>query len=327
MDEITDEILPSDAPQSPRMTMRKRQDSCRPPRDEHAKHEPLLAKQNASNVATVPKSVKFVGGLITGKKTESSQRPQDDGDIERNASASSTAISGSRNALTITREETEKEWLMMCIPGSDRAYDLHQLEFPFHPRDNDEFFGRLRLEYEKRRSHPNPGWGKLSPRGRRLTRIDFVKFKIRTTRPTLGVEAKVNPCLPDGEKDWVCTLDGEPSEAPVSANMMVRTLNGEVTRGGEQTYELVPRKEKEPFPVRRGVYGWGLYFVEEDYWKQWYIGIASVSTLVLAYGIRIVVMFTVDTVTGLTVAGNNLMLVQIMLAVFLSVFTWHHLKE
>jgi len=99
------------------------------------------------------------------------------------------------------------EWLMMCLPGSDGTYALHQTMFTRYPIEtftNAEFCDLLKHNYETMRWHPF--LGVRAPRQRKLKQIRFVKFQTKETPYGVPapIEVKDSRCLPTGEEGWVC---------------------------------------------------------------------------------------------------------------------------
>lgn len=224
----------------------------------------------------------------------------------------------------MTQRETPitSEWMMLCLPRKvDGLCDLHQLEFTQRPTTTAQFLARLKSEYNTRRTRPFPNLGILSPRERKLTEIRFVKFDTIFTPPTPLVEVVAERCLPTDGEGWVFDPRGNPSEASVGAGiMMAWCLNGyDVARAAQGLYELVPRKLHEPLPRECRLYGWGLYFIEEEYFKGWYRGVVVVGTSAIAYVGGIVFALLVTKSYGLIgllpTTGDDLALLRMCFAI------------
>lgn len=115
-----------------------------------------------------------------------------------------------------------KEWMMLCLPSRWDIIDLHQIAFTHRPSTNAEFFVRLKLEYDAKRYNLFPGWKFWSPRGRKITGIRFVKFRLAAIVTPRDVRVQDNPGLPgEGEEGWACKLRRDPSRAPLNANAML----------------------------------------------------------------------------------------------------------
>jgi hypothetical protein len=216
--------------------------------------------------------------------------------------------------------------MMICLPRKDGFADLHQLDFTKAPADNTEFFARLRLEYEAKRTQPFPALGKLTPACRKVTGIHFVQFRTTFPRPKSDVqivEVMENPSLPsEDEPEWICTLRSGTSKAPLPAEGMAAGLYGHNTDyEGADVYNWVPRKTPEALPAKADLYAWGLYFVEEVSWRKRAVAACVVMFLVLTFGIRTAVSCAVEAAIGVSVSGNIVMLAQLA-AGLMTVVLW-----
>lgn len=228
---------------------------------------------------------------------------------------------------------TTSEWMMLCLPRVDGLCNLHQLEFTQRPTTTTQFLARLKSEYSTRRTRPFPNWGILSPRERKLTEIRFVKFDTIFTPPTPLVRVVAERCLSEDEEGWVFDPHGDPSEASVGAGLMMAwCLNGyDVARAAKGLYELVPRKLHEPLPRECRLYGWGLHFVEEEYFKGWYVGVVVVGTSAVAYVGGIVFALLVTKAYGLIgllpTAADGLALLRMSFAIVCLTVAFAHLSD
>jgi hypothetical protein len=224
------------------------------------------------------------------------------------------------------------EWMMICLPGRVPGLcDLHQLEFKQRPTTTAEFLTHLKLEYHTQRFRPFPRWGILSPGERSATEIRFVKFQTIFTRPGVLVEVIADQCFPEREEGWVFDSRGDPARDSVGPGLfMAWTLNGRDARAGKGFYELVPRKLHEPLPRESRLDGWGLYVVEEEYWKGWYVGVVMAGTVVVAcIGGIVYALLVIKTVgvTGLPDAGEDPTCLRVMFAVLCFTVSFIYLKE
>ena len=224
---------------------------------------------------------------------------------------------------------SSKEWLMMCLPGRWGLVDLHQLKFTHRPATNAEFFARLKLEYEKKRYQPFPGWRFWSPRGRKITGVHFVKFRIAgIMSPRDAWVEDDGPCLPDdGEEGWARKVHATyPSKPPLNADIMLCMLHGDILEGLD-IYDLVPRKLQDALPMERGLEGWGLYFAEEEYWKAWYPAVVLGGTLAFACGARVVFALTAEKAFGLTMTNDVLVWFELTMVVCSMALFFDHLRD
>jgi len=82
---------------------------------------------------------------------------------------------------------------------------------------------------------------------------------------------------------------------------MLTGLNDRLVHERLNIHKLVPRKLRDPMnPSESDSYGWGLYFVEEEYCKGWYKGVVLVGTSILAYHAGIVLALMVAITFGST---------------------------
>jgi hypothetical protein len=232
--------------------------------------------------------------------------------------------------IDMPEQDTPKtsEWMMMCLPGRWDLTDLHQIEFTHRPTTNAEFFARLKLEYDKKRPQPFPGWKFWLPRGRKFTGIHFVKFSLIGLWSPWDVDVKDNPGLPDiDEEGWVLKqCSGDQSRAPLNADTMRWMLLGDVLEGWD-IYDLTPRKLQSAMPAERGSVGWGLYFAEEEYWKVWYPAVAIGGTLVIAFGARVVAALIAEKAFGLIASNDFLVFPELTMAIIGIAFFYEHLRN
>lgn len=220
------------------------------------------------------------------------------------------------------------EWLMMCLPGGNGIHVLHQTMFTRYPTEtitNAEFCDLLKRNYETMRWRPF--LGALAPRQRKLKQIRFVKFQTKETPYGVPapIEVKNSRCLPTGEEGWVC---GAPVEAILYAEMtMLAGLKGELVRERLNIHKLVSRKLQDPMdPSETDSYGWGLYFVEEEYCKGWYKGVVLVGTSVFAYHAGVVFALVLAMAFGSTsLSIEEFGEFRVTFAVYCFAFAFHHL--
>ena len=92
---------------------------------------------------------------------------------------------------------------------------------------------------------------------------------------------------------------------------MVKRLKGlKVDREGASIYSWIPRKQPHAFFAETGLEGWGLHFVEEEYYKTWFKIVAMALTVVFTYGINGVIIVMADSTIGLTVTNTDLVGIQ-----------------
>lgn len=222
------------------------------------------------------------------------------------------------------------EWLMMCLPGSDGTYVLHQARFTRRADAtclNVDFCDLLREQYEMMRSHSF--LGPLSPRERKLTDIRFVKFQTKETTHGMPprcprIEVRGDRCLPKGEEGWVC---GKHVEAIFCAELiMAAGLNGKTVHERLNVHNMVPRKLQQPInPAESGSYGGGLYFVEKEYCKEWYKGAVLMATLVFAYVGGIAFALGLANALGSTTPGDEFREFRGVFAMYCFAFSFYHL--
>lgn len=224
----------------------------------------------------------------------------------------------------------------MCLPGGDGTHTLHQAIFTRRAEQtftNADFCHLLKNEYENVRSRLSSG--PLSPRKRKLVDIRFVKFQTKATTTSYGTPAREprvkvigERCLPKGEEGWIC---GNDLLATVGAGMaMVASVNGGAFRVHERLniHKLVPRKLQQPInPAESGSYGWGLYFVEKEYCKEWYKNLVLAATLVFASVGGIVFSLMVAKAFGSTIPGYEFREFRVIFAVYCVLFSSYHLRD
>lgn len=284
----------------------------------------------ASNAVTTPTGLRSV----PGRAKSAGELPQHDAQVKETGTTRISKFQEGfederepgRNAASTDRKGTSLRWMMMCLPRKDGFADLHQLVFTEPPSNNPEFFARLRLEYEAKRTQPFPALGKLSPVCRKVTGIQFVQFQTTLPRPksdVMTVEVIENPSLPsEDEQEWICTLRRGTSTAPLPAKAMVAGFYGHNTDyEGADVYDWVPRKANEALPAKADLDAWGLYFVDEVFWRKWVAAVCVVMFVALTFGIRTAVSFALEIATDVSVSGNIVMLAQLV-AGLMTVAAW-----